>query len=116
MKKNKIIYWIVTGLLSVMMLAQAYMFIFNTDQVAEMFNNLGMPVGLIIPLGVAKLLAVLAIVSRKSALLKKLAYYGLGLDFAAAIGSHLMAGDGNWPAASAAMILLVGSYIYDRKL
>lgn len=88
MKKDKIIYWIFTALLSLMMLAQAYMFIFNSEQMAELFSSLGFPSMLIIPLGVAKLLAVIAILSKKSELLKSLAYYGLAIDFIAAIISH----------------------------
>ena len=116
MKRDKIIYWIVTWIISAWMLLQAFMFTFNSDQIAELFNSLGMPVFLIIPLGIAKLLAIIAILSKKSKLLKSLAYYGLGVDFIVAIASHLMAGDGGWPPAMIALVLLSISYFYDRKL
>ena len=116
MKRDKIIYWIVTGLLSLWMLFQSFMFIFNSEQIAPMFEGLNMPTFLIIPLGVAKVLAIVAILSKKSDLLKKLAYYGLAIDFLSAIVSHMLAGDGNWPTALIALILLTGSYVYDRKL
>ncbi|NJN41295.1 MAG: DoxX family protein [Flammeovirgaceae bacterium] len=114
--KNKVIYWIFTGLLSLMLLMQSYMFIFNSDAVAEIFTRLSMPHWLIIPLGIAKFLAVVAILTKKSAMLKNLAYYGLGLDFLAAIASHVRVGDDGWMTASVAIVLLIGSFIYDKKL
>jgi len=116
MKRDKIIYWIVTGLLSLWMLFQSFMFIFNSEQIEPMFEGLNIPSFLIIPLGVAKVLAIVAILSKKSDLLKKLAYYGLAIDFMGAIVSHLLAGDGNWATPLIALIILTGSYIYDRKL
>lgn len=116
MKKDKIIYWVFTGLLSAWMLVQGFMFTFQSDQVAELFTSLGMPLSLIIPLGVAKILAVVAILTRLSPMLKKLAYAGLAVDFVVALGAHLMAGDGNWPGATAALALVVVSFIYSRKI
>ena len=116
MKRDKIIYWIFTGLLSLWMAFQGVMFIFSSEQIAPMFEGLNMPTALIIPLGVAKLLAVGAILSKKSDLLKKLAYYGLAIDFIAAIASHFIAGDGQGVPAIIALVILVVSYIYDRKL
>ena len=103
-------------LLSAMMLLQAYMFVFNSEQISALFDSLGIHNGLIIPLGIAKLLAVIAILSKKSTLLKNLAYIGLAIDFMAAIISHLIAGDGDLIAAVVALILLSVSFIYDKKL
>lgn len=97
------------------MLLQAYTFIFNAHQVAELFTSLGMSTALIIPLGVAKLLAVIAIVSNKSAMLKQLAYAGLGLEILIALGSHLVVGDGHWTLPMTALALVVGSYYFDKK-
>jgi len=116
MKRDKIIYWIVTGLLSAMMLLQAFMFTFNSEQMGQLFTSLGIPAALVIPMGIAKFLAIVAILTKKSDLLKKLAYYGLAIDFSAAIVSHLMAGDGDWPSPLVAMVLLGVSFVYDRKL
>jgi len=116
MKRDKIIYWIVTGLLSIMMLFQSFMFTFNSDQISELFNRLGIPTAVIIPLGIAKFLAVVAILTKKSTILKKLAYYGLLIDFTTALTSHLIAGDSEWTSPFVALILLVVSFVYDRKL
>ena len=81
-----------------------------------MFEDLGVPASLIIPNGIAKILAVIAILTKKSQILKKLAYYGLGLDFISAIVLHLIAGDGRWPTALVALVILIVSFYYDRKL
>jgi hypothetical protein len=43
-KTNKIIYWIATGLLCLMMLGSAGMYIFNHQAVSEIFKILGFPV------------------------------------------------------------------------
>ena len=116
MKRDKVIYWIFTGLISVWMLWQGGLFIIASDMVYEQISGMGFPQSILIPLGVAKILAVVAILTKKSTLLKKLAYYGLGIDFILALGGHLMASDGLWPTAAVALILLTGSFIYDRKV
>ncbi len=92
------------------------MFIFNSAQFEEMFASLGFSATLIIPLGIAKVAAVIAILWRRNNLLKKLAYVGLGIDFIIAILSHLIANDGNWPGAAIALALMLASYIYDGKV
>ena len=116
MKRDKIIFWLITGILSIRMLTQAVAFIFNSENLVEMFTDLGVPVSLIIPIGIAKLLAILAIVSRISPLLKKLAYYGLALEIFLALGSHLRVGDGDYLMPSLALLLVIISFVYDRKI
>lgn len=115
MKKNLIIYWVFTGLISLWMLLQAFAFTFNTAQVNEMFSGLGVSTAFVMPLAIAKVLAVIAIVSNKSAMLKLLAYIGLALDYVIAMVLHLMVGDGYWFLAAIAMALLAGSYYFDKK-
>jgi len=98
------------------MLLQSFMFIFNNESAGELFTSLGMPTSIIIPLAIAKFLAVIAIVSGTSAMLKKLAYAGLAIDFVLAASSHFMAGDGGWPMPLIAFAILTGSYVYSNKL
>ena len=116
MKLHQILYWVFTGLLSVMMVMSSFFYFTNTEEVGGLFESLGYPASLVIPLAVAKTLAVIAIVSNKSALLKRLAYYGLALDFVLALIAHLMAGDGEFGGAVIALILLAGSYFYNGKV
>jgi len=116
-KRDKIIYWASTGLLSLFMLFTAIGFyILNHDTVVENFNGLGFPEYLIYPIAIAKILGVIAILSKKSNFLKYLAYAGFFYDFLLAISAHINAGDEQFPGALFALVLLIVSYIYDRKL
>ena len=116
MKAKKIIYWIVTALLCLMMLLQGIMFTFNSEQIAQLFNRLNMPTMLIIPIGIAKLLGIIAIVSRKNLLLKDLAYYGFFIDFVAAISVHLAAGQADFKGALFALVLVSVSFFLEKKV
>ncbi|MPQ47691.1 DoxX family protein [Marinifilum sp. N1E240] len=115
-KKNKIIYWIATGLLTALMLMSASMYFLNYEMVSQTFNNLGFPTFVIYPLAIAKILGLIAILSRKSQLLKEWAYAGFFFDFLLAFGGHWIAQDGEYLMALVAMILLVVSRIYDGKV
>ena len=115
-KVSKIIYWVSTGLLSALMLMSAGMYFFNNAMVAETFTNLGFPTYIIYPLAVAKILAVVAILTKKSKILKEWAYAGLFFDFVLAASAHIVANDGEFAPALVAIVLLFVSYTYDRKL
>lgn len=116
MNKDKIIYWTSTGLLSASMLLSAGMYLFNNSLAQEAYTALGYPVFLIYPLAVAKILGVIAILSKKVYLLKKYAYAGFFYVYVLAIFSHLMVGDGNWPGAFVGLVLWFVSFYYDGKL
>lgn len=114
-KRDKIIYWVSTGLLSALMLMSAMMYIFNNAEVSQTFTNLGYPVYIIYPLAIAKILAIVAILSRKSEVLKEWAYAGLFFDFVLAFAAHYQVGDGEYAPALGATIMLLVSYIYQKK-
>ena len=116
MKLHQILYWVFTGLLSIMMIMSAFFYFTTTEEVGCLFESLGYPASLVIPLAVANTLAGIAFVSNKSALLKRLAYVGLALDFVLALIAHLMAGDGEFGGAVIALVLLAGSYYYNGKV
>jgi DoxX-like family len=116
MKTNKIIYWISTALLCLMMFGSAGMYIFNHQEVAGIFTKLGFPTYIVYPLAVAKILGVLAILSKQSKLLKEWAYAGFFFDFLLAISAHINAGDGEYPLAVTALVLLLVSYFFDKKV
>jgi hypothetical protein len=114
-KRNKIIYWIATGLLSALMLMSASMYVFNYEMVSQTFVNLGFPVYIIYPLAAAKVLGLIAILSRKSNFLKEWAYAGFFFDFVLALSAHWVVNDGEFVPAFAAIVLLIVSYRYDKK-
>ena len=88
-KRDKIIYWVATGLLMAMTLMSAMMYIFTYEDISAVFGTLGYPVYIIYPLAVAKILAVVAILTKKSIFLKQLAYAGLFYDFLLAFSAHI---------------------------
>ena len=116
MKTARIIYWIVTGLLCLMMLASAVMHIVNYNEAAKVFTSLNYPVYLIYPLAIAKILGVAAIVTKKSKSLKEWAYAGFFFDFTLALAAHLYARDGGFIVPVLALGLLLTSYFLDRKI
>ncbi len=116
MKKNKIIYWVVTVLFSLMNLMAVMYYFSATEEVGAVFASIGYSAAMVYPLAFAKLLGVIAIVSRKSALLKKLAYAGFLLTYSLAIIGHLMAGDGQFGGAVMLLVILALQFTYDRKV
>lgn len=116
MKTNKIIYWISTGLLCALMLFSASMYLFTNDVAVQAFTSLGFPTYIIYPLAIAKILAVVAILSRKSAFLKEWAYAGIFFDVILAFAAHIMVQDGQWLFALVGIILVVVSRFFDGRV
>ena len=61
MKTTKIIYYISTALLTLLMLFSAGMYLFNHAEVAIMFTNFGYPTYIIYPYAIAKILGLVAL-------------------------------------------------------
>ncbi|MBT8395083.1 MAG: DoxX family protein [Bacteroidia bacterium] len=115
MKRNKIIFYITTGLLTALMLFSASMYFFNHEEVATMFKNFGYPTYIIYPYAIAKLLGLFAIWNPNFKTLKEWAYAGFFYAFILAFFAHFMIGDGEQIGAVVAMILLIVSYIFNKK-
>ncbi|MEM9887715.1 MAG: DoxX family protein [Bacteroidota bacterium] len=115
-KTTKIIFWIATGLLSAMMLLSAGLYIFSHSTVEESFDTLGFPTYIIYPLAIAKISAVIVILTRFNATLKEWAYAGLFFNFLLAASSHLNVGDGEAGGAFVALALLFTSYFMGKRL
>lgn len=116
MRKAKLTYRITTGLLTAMLVPGAIMYFAKYAMVSESFTALGYPTHIIYPLAIAKLLAVVAIWSRKSELLKELAYAGLFYDLILAVTAHLVAQDGEFAPALVGLVLTVVSYAAQRRV
>lgn len=118
MKSLRVIYWIVTGLLFLMMLFAAFNYIFHYEAIVEVFKRLGYPLYIIYPLAAAKILGVLAILTKKSKRLKEWAYAGFFFNFILALSAHINVGDPfihSLPAIIC-LVLLAGSYLLDRRI
>ncbi|MDH3529239.1 MAG: DoxX family protein [Acidobacteriota bacterium] len=76
MKTTKIVFYVSTDLLTLMMLFSAGMYIFDNAEVSKLFSALGYQSSIVYPLAVSKLLGLVAISSGYSARLKERAYAG----------------------------------------
>lgn len=114
-KRDLIIYYVVTALFSLMLLAGAIAYFVKYEMTSEMFTSLGVPTEIIYPLAIAKILGVFAIWLIKNRMIKTLAYLGFGLDLTFAIIAHLNAGDGGFYGPILPLILLILSYVLYRK-
>ena len=116
MKTPKIIYYISTGLLTLLMLFSAGMYLFNNAEVAGMFTNFGYPTYIIYPYAIAKLLGLAAIWLIGNKTLKEWAYAGFFFAFILAFFAHVMIGDGEQMGAVLAMVFLITSYVTSKKI
>ena len=92
-KKNKIIYWIATGLLAFGMLQSGIFAVARTKQWVDLVTSLGYPVYFLTILGTWKILGVIAILISRFKLLKEWAYAGFFFAMTGALASHLACSD-----------------------
>ncbi|KGL62905.1 DoxX family protein [Polaribacter sp. Hel1_85] len=116
MKTTKIIYYVSTGLLTLLMLFSAGMYFFNHAEVASMFSNFGYPTYIIYPYAIAKILGLVALWFVVNKTIKEWAYAGFFFAFIFAFFAHIMISDGEQMGAILAMILLITSYITNKKI
>jgi hypothetical protein len=116
MKRDKIIFYVATGLLSLLMCFSVYMYIFNHEAVVGMFNNFGYPSYIIYPYAIAKILGIIALWTPSFKVLKEWAYAGFFFAFILAFFAHYMIGDGEQSGAVVALVLLAVSYIFNKRI
>lgn len=114
-KRDLIIYRIVTGLFSLMLLAGAITYFVDYEMVSETFTSLGVPIEIIYPLAIAKILGIVAIWLIKTPIIKTLAYLGFAIDLISAIAAHTIAEDDGVFGPVIPLVLLVVSYLFYRK-
>jgi len=117
MKTNKIIYWVSTVIVGVMMLFSAYSY-FSNPEIAQGFQHLGFPNYFRVELGSAKILgALVLLIPQIPARIKEWSYVGFAITFISAAIAHYSSGD---PFSIIIMpiaffIILIVSYIYFHK-
>ncbi len=112
----KILYYVSTGLLTLLMLFSAGMYFFNNPSVVQAFTALGYPTYLIYPLATAKLLGLIAIWVKQPATLREWAYAGFFFNTSLAATAHLMVNDGSAPGAFIGLVLVILSYFSGQKV
>jgi uncharacterized membrane protein YphA (DoxX/SURF4 family) len=113
MKKVNLYYWIVTGVMSALLLLSAIPDITKSADALGFFKHLGYPEYLLPFIGVMKVLGVVAVLLPKYTKLKEWAYAGLTFDTFGALYSHFSSGDGVdfFAPALVGLILVLGSYV-----
>jgi len=102
---RKIAYWLSTGLVAVMSVIAAFVYLSNGPQAVQGFARVGYPQHLRIILGIAKLLGAITLVSPGVVKLKEWAYAGFTFAWISACVAHYLAKDG--PVAFMPLILLL---------
>jgi uncharacterized membrane protein YphA (DoxX/SURF4 family) len=118
MKKTKIMYWIFTALLVVLMGFGSIPDLMYLPDAVALFDHLGYPAYLLPFLAVAKLLGIAVILIPGFPRIKEWAYAGLTFDLVGATYSSVAVGDpaGNWAFMFIGFAIIAGSYVcYHRK-
>ena len=93
--KGKVIgYWVCTILVVFFMLPGGIFYLMRAPQAVEGMRQLGIPVSVVVLLGVWKVLGSIALVVPGFALLKEWAYAGTFFNYTGALASHFAARDG----------------------
>jgi len=115
MKRDKIIYWITTGLVAAGMLFSAGMYLTSNPELIQGFTALGIPLFLVSLLGIAKLLGAIALVAPGPKEIKEWAYAGFTFTFIGAVWTHIATGT-PWIAPLVFLLLLAVSYLFRLRL
>ncbi|WP_316795857.1 DoxX family protein [Pedobacter agri] len=91
-KTFKFIYWISTGIVSLMMIFSGYSY-FTNPEVKHGFTHLGFPDYFRIELAIAKILGAIMLVLPIKILIKEWAYAGFAITFISAFIAHTASGD-----------------------
>ena len=91
-KTIKIIYWITTAIISLMMIFSAYSYLTN-EAIKGAFQHLGFPGYFRIELAIAKALGALLLIIPIKGLIKEWVYAGFTFTFISAFIAHTASGD-----------------------
>lgn len=116
MDKQRLFYWISTGIFCAIFLFSAFMYFSKYEMVAGFYSILGFPTWMIYPLAGLKILGVIAILTGLSPLLKEWAYAGFFFDSLAAFTSHQVAHDGQAGMAAIALLALIASRYFHGQI
>ncbi len=113
---KKILYWVSTGMLTLIMFFSVYNYLFNHQAIVDFFVNMGYPTYLIYPLAIAKILGLVAVWGNFSKWLKEWAYAGFFFNTVLAFFAHYMVSDGEHMGAVIAFIVVLISYFTGKEV
>ncbi|MEM1338993.1 MAG: DoxX family protein [Bacteroidota bacterium] len=109
---NNTIYWIFTVVLSALVMTSVVRYILDLETFMSNFEKLGYNGRIVIPLAAAKILGILAILSKTTNFLKEWAYAGFFFNFLLALEAHIASNDGYYIGPIVALAVLTGSYVF----
>jgi len=116
MNFGKIAYWITTVLMCALFAFSAQMYFFNTEMVKGFFSSMGFATWIVIPLAIAKVLGILAVLTDVFKLLREWAYAGFFFDVILASAAHIMAGHGpQWMSIGGIFLVLGSRFLYQYR-
>src|SRR3982751_4430043 len=92
MKAGKIIYWVTTVIVSVMMIYSAYMYL-NNNAIKQAFVHLGFPSYFRVELAIAKIIGAVILLIPVQSKIKEWVYAGFAIVFVSAFVAHVSSGD-----------------------
>lgn len=115
MKRDKIIYWVATGIVAAGMAMSAFMYLSSNPALMANFDSIGIPKYFVVILGVAKLLGAIALIAPVWDRIKEWAYAGFAFVFIGAVCTHIATGT-PWVAPLIALLVLFTSYGFRLRL
>ena len=115
MNLQKIIYWVATAALCLLLFYSAYNYLSETETFTGYYEAFNYPTYLVVPMAIAKILGALMILWRGSKWLTEWAYAGLFFDFVLGFFAHYLAGES--PESTlplVAIVLLLISYFFGK--
>lgn len=117
MKSTKILYWVFTGLICLLMLFSSIPSVVPGPEAIAFFQSMGFPAYMISFLSVAKILGVIGILVPGFPRVREWAYAGLAFDLIGALYAQVMVGaeSGGLVFMVASVAVLFASYYYAHK-
>ena len=114
-RTEKIVYWVTTGYMLLLMLWAFATYHVINDMVTAGFERAGYPGYIVYPLAYLKLVAVVVIVMNRYNNLKEMVYGAYFINMMLAFIVHVV-GDGFWYHAALGLIAVPVSYIYSNRV
>lgn len=117
MKTTKVIYWLSTSIVSLMMLFSAYAYLTQAT-VEQGFRHLGYPGYFRVELAIAKLIGAIVLLLPVSQRIKEWTYAGFSITFVSAFIAHVASGDplNNQIMPLVILVILITSYVSYHKI
>jgi len=92
------------------------MYFTKTEMVKGFFTALGYPTYIVIPLAIAKVLGIIAVLTRQSKVLMEWAYAGFLIDAILALAAHQVAADGGSLFSIIAIVATIVSRVFYSRV